>query len=828
MSHFVQFLYSYLPKIGPIANKPVMGETMTSVATSDGELSPLGPTSPPAEHRRGEAEAPLEQQCFESPLGDPEGMHCPSGPGSLEDDSFAVEQVSIVDGDGLRAMGEMASSRGYLWIALDPPGPQHRGRLGLYLEEAIESELEERGALPPGIQASTGLDASLSDQLYRARLVEMHGIALGIPSLEGITNLGRSLDAEDSAVLRWWIAATESRPVRLVISRENTKLRVYPSPVLFETLFEVAPSPVTPLPPSPQMAESSQSMDLSDLPPSVRETNVLGTKVAPLESGTEAESEDDFEQDYEDYGRDVDLPDLDRALGLIDDVDDQAPARAELRAESADLGKSGQHSAAQLALHYDVPVSSATDERWPPQMKSHDLARAEETSPARLTQIASPPPPAQEPVSESTLRSEGAVASENAVGSEAVVVSAGAAGEEDLREEEGQQASPVEMQSAEPSFDDLDAEEFLRTLKEDSERAPEVAEAEPEVPAEPAPLPTKKIARNPFIRLADPALAVDDGSEPGDIVLDGKTLVDVPIEDKHAKTLSGPAAPDPNDPFNQLAVREWKTWVKNLEAARGPKPLSVIERMFVTDYTRLREAVRRGVAEKSAEGILDEWRESFSKSYSEAFDALRVRGKRPSMVLDLPELAARLGRLQGAKRVQLLLVDGLRFDLGLMVQDRMRELADAALTERLLLWSALPSTTSYQLELLGKGPDGLKSTGEVDEPPALVARGAGARVPRRVRTGSLELLKLDVVEDSLRKVGPPIQERMDAIAAATATAITEHLSKQPPRTMVVAFGDHGFALDPAKAGTTEEVLQGGSSPEEILVPAFAWLTGAVH
>jgi hypothetical protein len=243
----------------------------------------------------------------------------------------------------------------------------------------------------------------------------------------------------------------------------------------------------------------------------------------------------------------------------------------------------------------------------------------------------------------------------------------------------------------------------------------------------------------------------------------------------------------------------------------------------------LREAVRRGVANKSAEAILDEWRDSFAKSYSEAFDALRVRGKRPTMVLDLPELAARLGRLQGAKRVQLLLVDALRFDLGLMVQDRMRERADAALTERLLLWSALPSTTAYQLELLGKGPDGLKSPPtEGDEPPALVARGASARVPRRVRTGGLELLKLDIVEDSLRRVGPPVVERMDTIANETADALVEHLSKLPPRTMVIAFGDHGFALDPTKAGTTEEVRQGGCSPEEILVPAFAWLTGAVH
>src|SRR5690606_16408322 len=120
---------------------------------------------------------------------------------------------------------------------------------------------------------------------------------------------------------------------------------------------------------------------------------------------------------------------------------------------------------------------------------------------------------------------------------------------------------------------------------------------------------------------------------------------------------------------------------------------------------------------------------------------------------------------------------------------------------------ALPSVTQYQLELLGKGPDGLKESGVSDEPPALVARGPAARVPRRVRTGHLELFKLDIVEDCLRESGPPIVERMDAIAEETSHAICDYLSKQSPRTMVVVFGDHGFRLDPKKAGTSEEASQ---------------------
>jgi hypothetical protein len=754
-----------------------MGKIMTVAATSEGNL---GPSAPSPETRFLDVQEvsaagsvcseSCEELCDES-LEDGESDWSTKSESDTQrtlDEEFMESQVALVDSEGLRAMGERSQALGYLWVLLESPGPQHRGRLGLYLEEAIEQQLEDRGALPPGIQASTGLDASLSDQLYRARLLEMRGIALGIPSLEGITNLGRSLDADDSAVLRWWIAAAAQRPVQLVISNENTKLRVYPSPVLFETLFEVAQKPVTPRPPSLPMAESSQSMELSDLPPDVELTNMLGTEVATVDPLYDQDSSEESDVGLDD-GRatliDVDLPDLDRALGLVaaEPAPVEEPAQVEPLAQTLP-----SENSEQLPLAHEDCVSAEV----PTQNEGH--------RPILETRIASPAPPPE-------------------------------------MEQKGKAFDA-------PYLGDLDEDEFLRTLKEDSEKAPEV-EALPvekeDLPSTPvlastSEVPTKRFLKNPFIRMANPREAI---AGPSGNVAEQKL---------HEPTLAGAAAPDPNDPFNQLAAREWKTWVKNLEAARGPKPLSVIERMFVTEYTRLREAVRRGVAPSSAASILDEWQHSFEKSYSEAFDALRVRGKRPTMVLDLPEMAARLGRLQGAKRVQLLLVDGLRFDLGLMVQDRMRERADAALTERLLLWSALPSVTQYQLELLGKGPDGLKESGDSDEPPALVARGPAARVPRRLRTGHLELYKLDIVEDCLRESGVPILERMDAIAEETSHAICDYLSKQAPRTMVVVFGDHGFRLDPKKAGTSEEASQGGSSPEEVLVPAFAWLTGAVH
>lgn len=779
---------------------------MTALGTGEGDLGLLSPSLSRGAFDEREPESALG--LFEE-----------------EDFGFCETSVSVVDPDGLGAMGELAASQGYLWVQLEVPGPQYRGRLGLYLEEAIEGELEARGALSPGIHASTGLDASLSDQLYRARLVEMRGIAIGVPTLEGIVNLARALDADDSAVLRWWIAAAADRPVRLVLSNRNMSLRVYPSPVLFESLFDVAPAAVTPMPPSPAMAASKEAMDLSDLPPQAQElTSVLGTSVSEESSESEAETGESPPQERpaeswkmgppasapRAVDEEVVLADLDDALGLIGaDASEGSVFSAGARSDSFLEDRLDRSDLASFDPRAPAVLDPSDDEGVDAELASVESSADQELVEPLPFELSSTELPVQE------LKDEPS--------------KAGAS-----------QAMNRTSDSSSKGFDELDADDFLRTLEEDSSRAPHVAPAEApnsheqelSKVGEPAPLPTKNIGRQPFIRMVE----TEQVQEPIEVqATPEEARVEEPLQTSDQKELrSVPVATsavvDTDDPFNQLAGREWKSWVKNLEAARGPKPLSVIERMFVTDYTRLREAVRRGVADPSASAILDEWQESFSQSYSEAFDALRMRGKRPTMVLDLPPLAARLGRLQGAKRVQLLLVDGLRFDLGLMVQDQMRSIAQAALTERLLLWSALPSKTAYQLNLLAAGPDGLKDRelAQADEPPALVARGKAACVPRRVKCGGLELLKLDVVADRLRQGDRPVDERLEQIAAETAVAIVEHLQKQPPRTMVVVFGDHGFSLHPEKRGTADEVSSGGASPEEVLVPAFAWLTGAVH
>jgi hypothetical protein len=102
-----------------------------------------------------------------------------------------------------------------------------------------------------------------------------------------------------------------------------------------------------------------------------------------------------------------------------------------------------------------------------------------------------------------------------------------------------------------------------------------------------------------------------------------------------------------------------------------------------------------------------------------------------------------------------------------------------------------------------------------------------ARTPRRIKAGHRELLKLDLVEASVMDPGPPESERLASIAHEVAGAVTAVIETLPPRTLLFVFGDHGFVLPPQREGSGA-ALQGGARPEQVLVPAFAWLVGGVQ
>jgi hypothetical protein len=89
------------------------------------------------------------------------------------------------------------------------------------------------------------------------------------------------------------------------------------------------------------------------------------------------------------------------------------------------------------------------------------------------------------------------------------------------------------------------------------------------------------------------------------------------------------------------------------------------------------------------------------------------------------------------------------------------------------------------------------------------------------------VLKLDLVQARLHEAGPPLPERLDALADEVAAVLAAHARNLPPRSLMLVFGDHGFRMESSRHGTNAGT-SGGASPEEVLVPGFAWLVGDVH
>jgi len=280
-----------------------------------------------------------------------------------------------------------------------------------------------------------------------------------------------------------------------------------------------------------------------------------------------------------------------------------------------------------------------------------------------------------------------------------------------------------------------------------------------------------------------------------------------------------------------VSTAEWRNQAIELDAARGPKPVRVIEQLFMTRYVPLLGAVARGEADGAVRNVIDTWSQAFEHSYVDAFSAMRVTNKRPMMTFDAPEIAARIARLNGARGVKLLLVDSMSYDLGERVSAelRARSTANGVCVDRMLLWSALPTTTSMQMALLARGPEALRDVEPPSQPDPEIARGRAIATLRRERVGSREVMKLDLVEARLRNAGAPYEERLDAIADEVATVLARFLESLPPRTLLFVFGDHGFRLPKSENGRgTGPATQGGASPEEVLVPGYAWLSGGVH
>ena len=276
----------------------------------------------------------------------------------------------------------------------------------------------------------------------------------------------------------------------------------------------------------------------------------------------------------------------------------------------------------------------------------------------------------------------------------------------------------------------------------------------------------------------------------------------------------------------------WKSLARALEQAEGPKPLGAIERLFLEAYVPLSALVARGETEPRARDSLARFSQSFEKSYTEAFAAAKVTKKRPSMVLDVPQVAARIARLHGARNVVLVLVDGMRYDVGLRVEELLQGAlrGRAVLAERTVLWAALPTTTAVQLRLMNRGPQGLTEpldTPELREQELVIPHGRRASVMRRLRIGGREIQKLDLIPANLGSPGLSEVERIESLAQSVSLPLAHFAESLTARTLMFVFGDHGFVLPRSDVGT-DQAEQGGARPEEVLVPAQGWILGGVH
>jgi len=286
-------------------------------------------------------------------------------------------------------------------------------------------------------------------------------------------------------------------------------------------------------------------------------------------------------------------------------------------------------------------------------------------------------------------------------------------------------------------------------------------------------------------------------------------------------------SPSPRHTAGALLVEKeepWRAWTLQLTAARGPQPLAVLEKLFAESYMPLTNAISSGLDDARARHARDEFAATFSKGYSDAFPTFSSTTKRPRMVFDAHDAAARIARLHGARSTRVLVVDAMRWDVSRLIEERVvaKLGAHASLTDELLLWSALPTTTLRQLETIARGVEALRTPARLDDEPE-PPRGRTAEFVRRMRVGPREIHKLDVVEARVQAARGTVLRELPEIAEAAADAIARHAETCSPRTLLLVTGDHGFTVD--RSGSARE---GGASPEEVLVGAFALLVGDVH
>ena len=257
-------------------------------------------------------------------------------------------------------------------------------------------------------------------------------------------------------------------------------------------------------------------------------------------------------------------------------------------------------------------------------------------------------------------------------------------------------------------------------------------------------------------------------------------------------------------------------WAAQLQSMSGPKVHGSIEKAFIGAYLPLRREIALGGAPEPARKAAERWAEGFAQSYAAAFRQLSGGARRPRMVRDVVEIGARWLGQYHARQCQLLLVSAMRFDLGQRLNEQLElRLANRAFcVDQTLLWTALPSNEAQQL---GDALGSLPRRGRAEPPPPATATEIESGY-----VGSRELFRLRQLPAELASPGEVENARLDRLATELADTLAPWIQRQPPDTLVVIFGDHGFHWEASALGTSM-AQRGGALPDQVLVPASGWL-----
>lgn len=688
--------------------------------------------------------------------------------------------IRFVAEEARGALVEEATRCRFLVVEVEP---QARGSLRDAIEEGVELVLARRGALPPAIEIGASAKRVVRDQHTRLRASSARGILLAMPSLDPYVEDG-ALPVEDGATLMGWLklAQDDATPTVVVALSESDRIVPILVPRPIGAVVDEAEGALAPRMSAPRVASSRvrvvPALAPTALPPPVEPESalamsalpscvaLLATTGAPSPVSTEVRDDATPPSELE--------PSIEIAVGIALPVPVATSSSLPVEAEAPPAPASPIAAALQVLDALEAPdAGSTSSSSRAPRGESDDdaWAHAGEMIAARAT----PAPPVDLGVLEPPPAEE--------IGSLLPPLP-----------REGRIASNI--LHADGPVDDDDALGVVDA---------------------PAARPPQKPLRD-LREVFEEALRVDAPSSRGEVAPAHDPFdVDRAKRSEHAARRVANAA-------------LYRNHAMELEAAKGPKPLAVVHDLFVKHYLPLHAAQAKGELDGAVRAVVEEWRGSFAQSYLGAFASMKMTGKRPTMVLDAPEIATKLGRSAGAKNVRLLLVDAMSYDLGRRVTTRMQKTlgSRAALVEEQVLWSALPTTTPTQSFYLARGSNGLRD----HEPPPSepdVSRGRNVSTIRRERVGSREIHKLDLVEARLRSGGDGYDERMEAIAEETAQVVSRFAETLPTRTLLYVFGDHGFTMGPGSSGfLTGPGQQGGASPEEVLVGGFAWLVDAVH